>query len=202
MKRTLIATLLLCCACYANAQRIQTLSGHGKVKVGGYGGPAAKFTSIDNNFTVMAGAYGGVFLDKKFLLGIGGYTNVNNVPATPSKINNQHQYWQMWYGGFNGEYVHNSDKLVHFSVGALIGGGGVFRRTRFEEINEFDDHFRDYSSFFVAEPTINVEVNITTFLRVFAGGSYRFVQGSGTPGITDQKLSGPSAQIGIKAGAF
>jgi hypothetical protein len=107
----------------------------------------------------------------------------------------------MWYTGFVPEYTIKSNKLFHAAVGALIGGGGVMKNERYEGFHDDYDP-QDYSSFFVAEPHLSLEMNITSYLRLGIGGSYRFVRGSNTPGITDERLSGPAAHFTIKAGKF
>jgi hypothetical protein len=106
----------------------------------------------------------------------------------------------MWYTGFVPEYTINSNKLFHVAVGALIGGGGVMKNERYKGLDETENF--DFSGFFVGEPQVNLEMNITSYLRLAIGGSYRFVSGSKTTGITDEKLSGPAAHFTIKAGRF
>lgn len=204
MKKFLFALLVLTAQqAWAQHATTETLfSSKKKTTVGGYGMATTKFNSIDGEFGVIVGAHGGVLLNKKLMLGVGGYSLVNNIGMPAINTGAEKQYLSLWYTGLVAEYVHNSDKLVHWTAGALIGGGGVGRRYKWH--NDFDDdnHISDASGFFVAEPFANIELNLTKFLRLDVGASYRFVQGSKTTGITDSKLSAPSIQVGIKAGKF
>jgi hypothetical protein len=200
MKRLLLAAITLLLANFAQAQQIETLSGKGKrpSHFGAYGALQGKLSAIDGKLAVITGGYGGVFLNKKILLGAGGYSLANRI-----KINNtDNRQVGFWYTGAVVEYVHNTDRLFHWSAGALIGGGGVSDR---EEIRG-DRHDRDRvhasNGVVVAEPFVNAEMNITPYIRLIAGGTYRRVFGAGNVGITDNKLSAPSFHLGIKAGIF
>lgn len=200
MKRLLLAVTTLLLANLAQAQQIETLSGRRGNKpsqLGAYGALQGKLSAIDGKLAVMTGGYGGVFLNKKILLGAGAYSLANKMKVNGSGD----REWGFWYTGGVFEYVHNSDKLFHWSAGALIGGGGISDR---EDID--DDKGRDRvhasNAVFVAEPFVNAELNITPYIRLIAGGTYRRVFGAGNVGITDNKLSAPSFHLGIKAGIF
>lgn len=202
MKRLLLAVTVLFLANLAQAQQIETLAGHkgGSKKLSAYGALQGKLTTIDGKLAVITGGYGGVFLNKKILLGAGGYSLTNRV-----KVNStDNREWGLWYTGGVFEYVHNSDKLFHWSAGALVGGGGVSDREDVSSGNK--DHDRDIvhasNAVFVAEPFVNAEMNITPYIRLIAGGTYRQILGTGNVGISDGKLSGPSFHLGIKAGIF
>jgi hypothetical protein len=208
MKKVLFALLVLITAQQAWAQHAQTETlfsnkGEKKTKIGAYGVPAAKFTSIDGKFGVLAGGYGGVLLNNKIMLGAGSYSLVNNIEFPGVNTDGNKEYLNLWYTGFVAEYIHNTNKLIHWTAGTLIGGGGVSRR---EKHHFFDDDDHDYnhdgSGFFVAEPFANLEVNIIRNLRLDVGASYRLILGTSTTGITDSKLSNPAVHIGLKAGIF
>jgi hypothetical protein len=189
---------------WAQHAKTETLfSGNGKTTVGGYAAAPAKFTSIDGNLGVLTGGYGGVLLNHKIMLGVGAYSLVNNIGLPPVNPTINKEYLNLWYTGFVAEYTHNSDKLIHWTAGTLLGGGGVSRRDTRRRNDDFDQRNNyDGSGFFVAEPFANLELNITRFLRLDVGASYRYVQGSSTQGITDGKLSNPSVHVSIKAGKF
>ncbi len=199
-KRLLLALAVLCTVPALAQEKIESLAKGGKVRVGGFGAPTIKFTSFDDELGVLLGGYAGVMLNSKLMLGAGAYALVNNIEAPRANPTDATMYWNMWYTGFVPEYTIKGNKLVHLAVGALVGGGGVFMNERFKNWEDYESI--GYSSFFVGEPHLNLEMNITSYLRLGIGGSYRFVRGSGTEGITDEKLSGPSAHFTIKAGRF
>jgi len=208
MKKILSALLVLAAqqawAQHATTETLFSSKSGKKTTIGAYGTAAAKFTPIDGKFGLLTGGYGGVLLNGKVMLGAGAYSLVNNVDMPTVNTNGQKEYLNLWYTGLVFEYIHNSDKLIHWTAGTLIGGGAAGRRNKnWWDGDEFDhDHTYDNHGFFVAEPYANVELNITKFLRLDVGASYRYVAGSNTTGITDGKLGGPSINVGIKAGKF
>lgn len=209
MKKLLFVLLVMAGIQHARAQTQTLFSNNGhKTSIGAYGTPSVEFASINGKFAVLTGGYGGVFLNKKIMLGAGAYSLVNNIATDITGTDGKTQYLNYWYTGLVAEYVHNSDKLVHWSVGALVGGGGVSRRERsFFNDNDNNDHFDKYhnydrTGFFTAQPFANIELNVWKHIRFDVGASYRFVNGSHTEGTTDNDLSGPSVHAGIKAGIF
>lgn len=197
-----IAMLVLTGSSYAQ-QQMETLASPksgGRMRVGGYGAPTVKFTPFADKFGVILGGNAGVMLNSRIMLGAGGYALVNDIEAPRLNASDPTLYWNMWYSGFVAEYTFNSNKLVHWSAGGLIGGGGIMKRERWEEYEK--ENWIDKSGFFVAEPHVNLEVNVATFMRIGIGASYRFINGSDTPGISDSDMSGPSAYFTIKAGRF
>jgi len=57
-------------------------------------------------------------------------------------------------------------------------------------------------SFFVIEPSVHVNLNVTTFFRIAAGVSYRYVSGLNSTLSTNADLSGPSGVLTFKFGMF
>jgi hypothetical protein len=81
--------------------------------------------------------------------------------------------------------------------GVLVGGGGLDVRDR-----EWD-HNRDFvDAFFVAEPWMGVEINVTDFAKFGVSGSYRFVSGVSAYGFKDNDFSGGSLAVTFKFGGF
>jgi hypothetical protein len=204
MKKIFFALVVILSTQHAWAQT-QTLFGTGSKapKLGAYGAPAVQFTSIDGKFGVLTGGYGGVLFNHKLMLGAGAYSLVNNIPLNVMGTDGNNQNLNFWYTGLMAEYIHSNDKLVHWTVGALIGGGGVSRRDK----HAYDDDVHDNSAFdrtgaFVAEPFANLELNLTKFLKLDVGASYRYVNGTHTVGISDGKLSNGAIHVGLKAGLF
>ncbi|WP_109699545.1 hypothetical protein [Chitinophaga deserti] len=197
MKRLVTFIALLLMMSHTQAQEIQTLSGKSfkPKQFGAYGAGIGTITAINGDFAVMTGAYGGVFLNKKWLLGVGAKNLSNNIRLESA----DRPYLNFWYTGAVAEYVHNTDKMFHWSAGTLIGGGGVSER---EKRGKGRDAVYASSAVVVAEPFVQVEMNITHYLRVVAGGSYRRVFGSGGINISDEKLSAPGFHLGVKAGLF
>jgi hypothetical protein len=205
MKKVIFALLVMVIAQQASAQTETLFSNKGnkKTKIGAYGAPATKFTSIDGNFGLLTGGYGGVLLNNKIMLGAGAWSLTNNIALPGVNAAGNKEYLNLWYTGFVGEYIHNTDKLIHWTAGTMIGGGGVSRRDRKAYFDDDDHHHNsDGSGFFVAEPFANLEINIIKNLRFDVGASYRLIVGTSTAGISDSKLSNPAVHVGLKAGIF
>jgi hypothetical protein len=212
MKRMMILFFLLACSASVSAQEHETLFS-APVKHGGFGGVAQKLTVIRGEPGFMMGGYGGWLIDQRLMIGGGGYGLVSNVRASNAAEAayspvNEPLYVEFSYGGLMLEYIFSPHKLVHVNVQALIGGGSATHRSSY-----FDEgfgshrgdvhHYGRREALFVAEPTLNVELNVTQWFRIAAGGSYRFVTGANDiVGLTNGDLSGPSANLAFKFGAF
>jgi hypothetical protein len=180
----------------------------GEIEHGGFGGPIVKFTPIKNEFGILVGGYGGWLINHTFVIGGGGYGLVNKIRATDEAqsvyqfIGGRPVNIEMGYGGVILEYINNSSSLIHFAFNTLIGAGGVTYNERYDNWQWNDTHTRPNDAFFVVEPELKVELNMTSFFRINLGGSYRFVSGVNIVGLKNSDLSGPSANITFKFGKF
>lgn len=176
----------------------------GPIHNGGFGGPVVKVGSLAGQTGIFVGGRGGWIINHAFVIGGGGYGLANqDMEVTPRGLSGQNlpgEYrLEMGYGGLELEYVHRSRKVVHASIQALIGGGTAGYRDR--------DWERTYESdaFFVAEPGINLELNVSRPFRVGVGGAWRFVSGfemASLPDLTDDDLSGFAGVLTFKFGSF
>jgi hypothetical protein len=170
---------------------------NGEIESGGFGGPVIKVTNINGENTVLVGGRGGWIVNHSFVLGGGGYGLVTDVKA---KITDSiHQYIELGYGGLELEYVTSSNDLLHLSMGLLVGGGGI--GYKYEDNNGLSSS-HNKNSFFVLEPSVNANLNVTHFFRIAAGVSYRYVSGLKSAVSTNADLSGPSANLTLKFGKF
>lgn len=194
----------------------QTLFGSGEIKSSGYGGVEGKVTSIDGKTGYLLGGKGGWIINSNFSIGAGGYGLISrpevshDIVSFPGKI-----YTDMGYGGLVLEYINNSDDMLHLTANVLIGAGGVvYNDKSWSDMNYSNRNYSSTSSaFFVAEPSIMLDINVTKFMRIGAGVSYRWVSGLDfdqaelkTFGIanpyTSSSLSGLSGNLIFKFGKF
>jgi hypothetical protein len=195
--KSIILLLLLILSPLVNAQE-ETLLGSGKISNGGFGGPVVKFTSINKHFGVLVGGQGGWIINHSFVIGAGGYGLVNNV-KTENLFLGERELLNFGYGGVELHYINNSDKLIHYTVSLLIGGGAIGYR----HPDNWDwDWDTNTNSFFVMEPTVRLMLNVTSFFRIGVGGGYRLISGASLDDIKDSDISGPSAEIVLKFGKF
>jgi hypothetical protein len=195
MKRFLLLGLVLALSVPAMG-RDETLI-RGRVDSGGFGGPVVKFTQINGEFALLLGGRGGWIIDHTFVLGGAGYGLVNNIRVDELGSGYQPRF-DLGYGGLEMEYIHRSRELLHFTISTLIGAGSVNYRNR--DWLGFRDQPEDV--FFIAEPSANLMMNVTTYFRVGVGASYRFVAGVEIEGLDEAALSGPAASVVMKFGQF
>jgi len=184
----------------AVAQQTQTLF-QGDVSHGGFGGPVIRFGSVDGSGAVWVGGRGGWIINfsnqHSISLGGGGYGLATEHRLPQPFDPDRKELAAIGYGGFEMEYTNRTYRLVHMTASTLIGAGGITIR---DENLEIDD--READPFFVIEPGVHAELNVTSFFRVAGGLSYRFTSGIDYGGFRDSDFSGPNALITFKFGAF
>lgn len=190
--------------------QVQTLFKNGRRASGGYGAITNKFTSINGEFANITGVYGGWYINHSFLLGLGAAALTNNI-AVPSEHstdplrNMSYMYGQV---GMVTEYVIASDKTFHLAFNLFSGAGFTVQYER-EDWRDNDDHEFDWDEeqqdencFFVAEPGVQLEVNVFKWMRFCPGVSYRAAFGSDARGLSDNDLSNISYNATLKFGKF
>lgn len=199
MKQFFIFIIFLGFSVQAFAQEDQTLVGN-HVTSGGFGGPVLKISSISGEAALFVGGRGGWIIklnpSTSFVIGGGGYGLATDVRANNVFINNRQQYVSVGYGGVELEYVHQSYRLVHFSIQSLIGAGSAGYQ------NKDHDNSTNNDSFFVWEPGVNVLLNVTHYFRIGGGLGYRLTSGSHLVQASDSDLSGVTGIITFKFGKF
>ena len=186
---------------------IQTVFKGSRPRVTGYGVLSNKFTNIDGKYMNLSEVYGGVYLNRKVMVGIGGAASTNNLPvpqqyATVEGRQLSYQYVQF---GLYSEYVFGSNKTIH-PVAHLFAGPGLTVQYDRKQWDEFDhiekDNKHDENWFMVAEPGVQIEINLFRWMRFSPGVSYRMAFGNDAAGLSDSKLSGMSFNASMKFGRF
>lgn len=173
-----------------------------KVELGGYAAPVVRGTSIDGTFGIFGGFQGAVLINRTFSAGVGGYMLISDIEAEKS---GEALLLMLGYGGIELGVVIASDSVVHATAGVLTGMGRVgYHERGMHDWHAMDHRMTETSGFYVVEPAADVELNIFPFLRLAAGGGYRFVLGlvDDETGLTNQDLSGPVFEIMVKVGVF
>lgn len=179
-------------------------------------GSEFQYGSLAGEFTPMAGVSGTLHINKKWGIGLAGYSTVNNF--TPTALNAKSLLnLNVMYGGLKLEYTPNPNAAVHVSFPLLIGGG----MARVDSANNYKNGFggkdrnnrresngRDNTGFWVIQPGINIEANVIRFLKIYVGASYRLTPSVNTetttilPTPTANQLSGLNVSAGVKLGLF
>ena len=145
--------------------------------------PEFQFSEIGSEFAGLAGVQLGPQLNETLYFGLGCYGLVNSVKGNQTPTNDLSAF-DFWYAGVTVDYTLFSDKLVHCSVNALIGGGRV------------SPAGGEAANVFVATPGVSVLVNLTKQIELGFGAGYRFVAGADSPSNSD--MSKPFASIFLR----
>lgn len=190
-----IALLLLffsVCAPAQDQDSTQTLF-KSSVKVSELWTPEMKFNSIQGKFGTLIGFYGGAVFNRTFLLGITGGVNLS------------HPTVNYGYFGVIGQYIISPAKLVHFSGQLELAYGST--KDYENPKSGLLDNFWNISGahYFMMEPGVNIELNLSKKIAFVTGVSYRYISGLNENDenvsithVTNKDLSGINFNIGLK----
>ena len=174
---------------------------------GGYGGPLLSLGTINGELGVLMGGHGGWVLNHALFIGGGGYGLANQIVA-PSSTSAEKRYIDFGYGGLELGAIIASNKLIHLRLSTLVGAGGLSSSRRYNSHQNYDDNdiydpLHTGDVFFMAEPMVELVVNMTTWFRLTAGGSYRYINGiEADSDFSDSDFTGPSAVLSLTFGKF
>jgi hypothetical protein len=211
MKKISLLALVFLSMAYTGtqAQEVETLF-HSSKPSGGYAALGNKFTSIRGEYANIAEIYGGWFIHRRFLLGIGAAASTNKlqVPFAFSTAPLRNMSWQYGQLGLMTEYVFWSNRVVHLNITLFSGGGFTLQYER-KDMDEWDNYDydnddleHDENFFYVMEPGAQLELNLLKWMRLSPGISYRKTFGSEGIGLRDDDLSDWSYNISLKFGKF
>jgi hypothetical protein len=158
---------------------MKTIFGNKERTSGGYGALSFGYTQIDGKDAFLAGIKGGWLVDHSFTLGFVGYGFINDVSSPPPGGQFQ-THLGGGYGGLLLEPIFFPKFPVHFTIPLIIGAGGIsyFEDYEYSQGNpippESYDGTIDSDAFFVFEPGLELELNVTEIFRLAVGGSYRY----------------------------
>jgi hypothetical protein len=181
----------------------RTLFDDDEIDHGGYGALVVKLTNVNGEFAILTGARGGWIINHTVAIGFGGYGMANNVHSLTTGPLGE-RFVMFGYGGLDLELILNSDKVVHLSFHSLIGGGTVGFRGGIDD-DWFDNDADDsdhHDVFFLAEPGVNLDLNVITWFRISFGASYRYVSGISSPASSNSQFQGPSGMLTLRFGKF
>ncbi len=145
------------------------------------GGPAVKYASFPAGRGVLVGGTGGVVLGEHWGLGFAGYSLATELLADVDTLKRD---IGMSYGGLRADYSFLSRRLFYLNVATLTGIGQSWSVTRQSGAQ------REYATFFIVEPEVNLMLNVTQEIRVGLGISYRSTAGADLGFTLGSPLSG------------
>jgi len=201
---TLALLMMLGTAALAQDGKIRTIFKGGVKSSGGYGALTNSFTTIRGKYANISGLYGGWFINHKLMVGIGLAASNNNIRvpveySTDPLRNMTYQYGQF---GLMTEYVIGSGWPFHIVLQGFAGAGFSLQYQRSDLHGNIDDNIHDENWFVVAEPGVQLEMNVFKWMRFSPGISYRAAFGSEGKGLGDKDLSAISYNATLKFGRF
>ncbi len=187
---------------YANNQgEFKTIFSN-KRSNGGYGALSIAYSEIDNKDAIIVGARGGWIINHSLAIGLGGYGFANDINYDNLFNDNRDYNLAGGYGGLFVEPIIGPKLPVHISIPILFGLGGV---SYVEHHNNWDYWWStdDKSDvYFVFEPAIELEFNVTRHFRLAATASYRFTSDIEMLYTDPDILEGLTAGLVFKFGKF
>lgn len=152
-----------------------------KIANGGYGSFSVGWTQIDGKNAMVLGGRGAWIANHHFSLGLAGRGFFNNFGSNeyyePNYDPNYDANYSLsgGYGGIFFEPIIFPMSSVHVSFPILIGAGGVATTPMsWDYYYNTDYYYYNTNAYFVLEPGVDIEFNITKFFRIALGGSYRY----------------------------
>ncbi len=195
-RRFAMLAVLLMCVWPVQAQ-MQTLLSE-SVTHGVYVAPCIEASPFGQNgeWGFSPGVQIGWTLNQRYTIGFFANQLWNNVDAT--WLQKQSQYFlNVTRAGVFFSYTLNPDALVHAEFYAKIGAGLV--GYRIQEIGDFDN-FDD--EFYLIEPGMAIEINVTRFMRTSLQMSYLSVQDIELQHMKNSDFSGLVFAMKFKVGLF
>ncbi|WP_159518923.1 hypothetical protein [Sunxiuqinia indica] len=186
---------------YEDKDEIQTIFSKRKSN-GGYGAISVSYTEIDHKDAIIMGARGAWIINHSLAIGLGGYGFVNDINYDNVFDNNLNYNLAGGYGGLFIEPILGSKLPVHLSFPVLFGLGGI---AYVEHHNNWDYWWstNDRSEvYWVFEPAVELEFNVTRHFRMAATASYRFTSAINMLYTDPEILEGLTAGLVFKFGKF
>ncbi len=210
---TLFIALSIGVSLMAQDEEMQTLFGNGRLS-GAFGAFDMKVSPVRDNINLILGGQAAVIFNEHAYVGVAGYglstrEKFNGLdarlPETDPNRDIRMDLSGFGYGGILLGYTVSPNSLVHIDFPVLIGAGGVDLTDDNITISNNDFTLKpsiESSAFFVAEPGLNIEINMARFFKMGIGGGYRYIYGTDLVNLSDSDLSGWTANVSLKFGKF
>jgi len=174
--------------------------------INGFGAVDLKVSEFLGERSLIVGAYGGLVVNRRYLFGIAGYgitTNLEIEGMVQEGSTNKNLNLHGGYGGIIFGPTIAPNELIHLSFPIVFGAGSFeIVDENFFPLPTDTDFTVENTIFFVIEPGVQLEFNITEYFRLAIGGSYRYISGTDLINLVDEDVSGFSGIISFRFGRF
>ena len=182
---------------------IRTLMGTNRGSNGGYGSFGAGYTLIDNKDAVTLTGRAAWIVGHSLAFGFAGTGFINSF--SPDVIPDRVVNLTGGYGGFLFEPILLPRFPVHLSFPVIAGFGGIAHTSSYQPDNSweyYDTWVEDTETYLIAEPGVELELNVLKFFRMSFGLSYRFTTDINWTYSAPDVLEGWNAGMSFKFGKF
>lgn len=157
------------------------------------------------SFTTLKLAY---VANRKLEIGVAGTFFFSEQPNTTGVFRGDETLLIGGYAGLHLEPILFGTKFISVSFPVLIGGGAITILEEKEEggydftTDEIDAGKIEFDSFFIIEPGVNLQYNISRFVQLETGIKYRFSDAFRVQHSYKDYMNGFSAGLGLKIGIF
>ena len=169
---------------------------------GGYGAVSFSYTQIDGKDAFLMGGRGAWVIGHSFALGFGGNGFINDVNYQNPHDMGMNNGLAGGYGGLYLEPIIAPRFPVHLSFPILIGVGGI---TNVRYSQDWENYYYDETltdTYFVIEPTAELEFNMTRNIRMALTCGYRFTSDIIIKNVSPDILRGFNYGLIMKFGKF
>jgi hypothetical protein len=186
MKKGLLMVLIGAMGLSVHAQQKKTT-------VTGYGAATAEINNITGKANLGVGAYGGVLLNHRWLIGAAGGNTFLNKTINGSKTSFQYHNY-----GFYTEYHINPQAPVHLVAGLMAGAGYLQQKVT----NNEDKFSRVGDWHYVVAPNLGLSIDVTSFMRIHTRASYQFAGDPKTTVLAKNDLRSAAGSVSLVFGKF
>ncbi len=183
---------------------IRTLVGRNHHSNGGYGSFGAGYSLIDNKDAVTVSGRAAWIVGHGLGIGFAGTGFVNSFSPD---LNDLDRVVNLTggYGGFLIEPILLPKFPIHLSFPVILGAGGIAYTSSLQPDNTweyYDTYVEDTQPYLIAEPGVELELNVLKFFRMAFGVSYRFTTDVKWNYTSPDVLEGWNAGMTLKFGKF
>ncbi len=181
---------------------IKTIFGNKKISNGGYGAFTIGYSLIDEKDAFITGGRGAWIIGHSFAIGLGGYGFGNDL-YLDNVTSSQEYSINGGYGGLILEPIVLPKFPFHLSFPILLGAGGAeYIKSTYRDEFDPDVNVEDSDAFLVAEPGVELEMNLIKWIRLSVGASYRFTSDIHLAEKKHDVLNGYNLGVTLKFGKF
>jgi hypothetical protein len=197
MKSKLVFLLTFAVMGVSQAQETKNLF-NSDANVGIYLAPGVQLGPVAGQTALFTQIRGGVVLNSAF--SIGGQFSWTVNEFTPEVETDPDLYMDMRLAALSLEYTFKPTNLFHFSIPVAFGAGEVEMDPKGD--SDFSTDYAEENFAFV-EPALLAQVNLTDFVKFYAGGTYRVILTEvDYRGNSAQDLSGFTFSTGLRFALF